>query len=137
MYNFISDDSFSSRGAVGWLTLLSYFVQKKAWSEVNEINKISQHAEKLEITDSKQLSTNSHNFGAKRVTTIAGKGVGRKISRGATEKAKLKNSTIKPPSTLSVSCIKIQVGAHGSLPPIVDAHGCWVSIYHVSQFIEW
>jgi len=33
--------------------------------------------------------------------------------RGATEKTRRKNSIIKPPSTLSASCIKIQEGAHG------------------------
>jgi len=38
------------------------------------------------------------------------KGVGRKISRGRgpTQKTRPKNSTIKPPSALSVSCMKIQ-----------------------------
>jgi len=43
---------------------------------------------------------------------LAFKGVGRKISRGEgkTEKTSPKNSTIKPPSTLSVSCMKIQGG---------------------------
>jgi len=48
------------------------------------------------------------------------KGVGRKISKGRpTEKTRLKNSTIKSPSSLSVSWMKIQ-GGHGprySPPP--------------------
>jgi len=35
-------------------------------------------------------------------------GLSTKISRGATEKSRLKNSTIKPSYTLSVSCMKIQ-----------------------------
>jgi len=38
------------------------------------------------------------------------KGVGRKISRGKRKKTRPKNITIKPPSTLSVSFIKIQEG---------------------------
>jgi len=36
-------------------------------------------------------------------------------------KKKIKNSTIKPPSTVSVQCIKIQ-GATAPLPPAADAH---------------
>jgi len=55
-------------------------------------------------------------------------GVGRKISRGggAAEKTKAENSTIKPPSTLSVSHMKIQE-SHGplSLPHSADAHGSY------------
>jgi len=47
----------------------------------------------------------------------ANKGIGRKISREwGNEKTRLKNSIIKPPVALSVSCIKI-------LPPAADAHG--------------
>jgi len=43
---------------------------------------------------------------------VVAKGVGRKFSKGegAMEKTRPKNSTIKPPSTLSVSCMKIQGG---------------------------
>jgi len=47
------------------------------------------------------------------------KGVGRKIFREATEKNKTKNSTIKSPSTLSVSCMKIQEGHGPSLPSLM------------------
>jgi len=41
---------------------------------------------------------------------------------GPTEKTRPKNSTIKPPSTLSILCIKSRVGA-GPLPLAADAHG--------------
>jgi len=40
---------------------------------------------------------------------------------GAAGKARPKNSTIKPPSTLSVTCMKIQ-GVTALLPPAADAH---------------
>jgi len=48
------------------------------------------------------------------------KGVGRKISRGGQrKKTRPKNSTIKSPSALSVSCMKIQGRGHGPiLPPL-------------------
>jgi len=50
-------------------------------------------------------------------------GVGRKIfGMGATEKNKPINSTIKPPSTLSVSCIKIQAEPRSPLPSATNAH---------------
>jgi len=49
------------------------------------------------------------------------KGVGRKIfRRGVMGKTKPKDSTIKPPSTLSVLCLKIQ-GWYGYLPLAADA----------------
>jgi len=38
------------------------------------------------------------------------KGDGRKISSGVNEKTRPKNSSIRPPSTLSESCMKIQGG---------------------------
>jgi len=44
------------------------------------------------------------------------KGVGRKISRGGGNQKKTENSTIKPLTTISVSCMKIQV------LPAADAH---------------
>jgi len=45
------------------------------------------------------------------------KGVGRKISGGrSTEKARAKNSTIKPSSTLSVPCMKTQGGSRPPAP---------------------
>jgi len=40
---------------------------------------------------------------------------------GQRKKLRLRNSTFKPSSTLSVSSIKIQ-GEHAPLPPSVDAH---------------
>jgi len=54
------------------------------------------------------------------------KGVSRKFFfvGGATKKTRPKNSTIKPPSTLSASCMKIQEG-YGPLPLCRrDAHAC-------------
>jgi len=44
-----------------------------------------------------------------------------KISKIA--KKDQKNSTIKPLSTISVPCMKIQEGVHASLPSAADAHG--------------
>jgi len=42
---------------------------------------------------------------------------------GATEKTRPKNNTIKPPSTLSVSCMKILRELYGpTLSPAADAH---------------
>jgi len=62
-----------------------------------------------------------------RIKNVRGtcKGIGRKISRGkgATEKTKPKNSTIKPHSTLSVPCMKSRGGDGPLLPPSADAHG--------------
>jgi len=51
------------------------------------------------------------------------KGVSRKISRGWGQRKKYKTEkcTIKPPSALSVSCMKIK-GATAPLPPAADAH---------------
>jgi len=49
------------------------------------------------------------------------KGIGRKFfRRGGNGQNKTKNSTIKPPPTLSAPCMKIQGGSPP--PPAADAH---------------
>jgi len=52
--------------------------------------------------------------------------------QGGTEKTRPKNSTIKPSSTLLVSCMKMQEG-HDPPPALAaDAHGVIVILYFIS-----
>jgi len=50
------------------------------------------------------------------------KGIGKKFPGGSTVKMRSKNPTIKPPSTLSVSSMKIQRSQVPFLPLAANAH---------------
>jgi len=91
---------------------------------LNECRKLFESCKGGKYFESKNIEGMKVYEGRKILKVMQGRQ--QKNFQGATEKTRLNNNTIKPPSTLSVPCIKIQGRARLSRSPLPTSMGVHV-----------